>query len=289
MATFEYASNIIIGSRPQNRENSNVTKQVNFDQYTRDTLAVLDEIVKTSFTGWGLIMKIREHSQKRIVITPMLSSVENAFAKNKPEWSGANELQILYNPGAWPPGGSSRPGTAPDEVLLHELLHAYRMMNGSFSYESCDSAPFFYDIFDEFFAILLTNIHRAARQRKGLRKDHHSNNDLYPELSTSRSFLLVLGKHTSWVRRVVTEEFGYCNDAIRKDRPFNPIDYFLANSQECMDHLESLKFEEFNRGHADESLENSINDMMKVSERLLREKDKATPGGGKPAPAPKRR
>jgi hypothetical protein len=282
MTTFRYAANIIISTGT----GGDKAIALDLDDYTQETQAALEEIVTTSFTGWGLIMNIRGYSDKRVIITPQPRSVRNAGVRSQPEWNGTNEVQVYYNPGAWQAVGSALPGTSKDEALMHELLHAYRMMKGPMSMDKCDRAPYFYDTFEDFFAILLTNIYRSAKRRKGLRKDHHGYDELNPELSTSRSFLMLIGSHISWVRRVATEEFMYCTDVIRKDGPFNPIDYFLAHSDECLARLKYLNSDEFRSDpFRDPEFEKDVEKTLEDARRLTPatpKPDATKPGSGKP-------
>jgi hypothetical protein len=67
------------------------------------------------------------------------------------------------------------PGNDADEVLLHELAHAYRMSQGLHRCErmgdSYDAGED-WDSIEEFFAILIANIYRSECRRQGLRADH---------------------------------------------------------------------------------------------------------------------
>ena len=61
------------------------------------------------------------------------------------------------------------PGNRPDEVLLHELVHALRMMKGM---SLCRFMPDDYDTVEEFHAILVANIYRSECGYPTLRANH---------------------------------------------------------------------------------------------------------------------
>ena len=50
------------------------------------------------------------------------------------------EVIIRIYPGEWPVEGSGQPGRARDEVLLHELVHAYMMQRGISSVRNLNTA-----------------------------------------------------------------------------------------------------------------------------------------------------
>jgi hypothetical protein len=61
------------------------------------------------------------------------------------------------------------PGHEPDEILLHELVHALRALLGQ---KRCEAVGDRFDNIEEFGAILITNIYRSECGRSGLRGDH---------------------------------------------------------------------------------------------------------------------
>ncbi len=67
----------------------------------------------------------------------------------------------------------SGPGANPDEMLLHEVVHGLRHMSGV---RIARNIPFQrrYSTFEEFYAILVTNIYRSELGRTDLRRDHNS-------------------------------------------------------------------------------------------------------------------
>jgi len=92
-------------------------------------------------------------------------------------------------PGKDPWNGTS--GTRGDELLLHEMIHSMRMLNGRFDNSTTlNVAPYqYYTDTEEFIAILITNIFISEQGIKNLRRDH-SNGYLMPlNWLTSAGFL----------------------------------------------------------------------------------------------------
>jgi len=76
-----------------------------------------------------------------------------------------SRADIAFSPEMWGPNGSSNitgPSTLPDEVLLHELIHACRQMNGVSHSSAVDSD---YENEEEFVAIVLTNIYMSEKKQ----------------------------------------------------------------------------------------------------------------------------
>ena len=88
---------------------------------------------------------------------------------------GGTEALVDYTPGFFVrsnPLYNQRQGQQPDEVLLHELVHAMRITRGVWDPTPTAGSLARYTSNDEFHAILLTNIYRSAHTRGRLRGDH---------------------------------------------------------------------------------------------------------------------
>jgi hypothetical protein len=136
---------------------------------------------------------------------------------------------------------------AADETLLHELVHAYRQTAGLEDSVSLD-APFevlrrgsgsvsqlmtqttastqtkhsqIYNEYEEFVAILITNIYRSENKRVGLRRDHLGGEALlaYP-LTNAQNFLTVWRPQ---IGRLCAEMHLLCNQLAAVQCQFNPI------------------------------------------------------------------
>ena len=65
------------------------------------------------------------------------------------------------------------PGSSPDAVLFHELVHAYRHFTGSRLEYSPDVDGFPSQKYEEFVAILVTNVYLSAGGAEKLRSFNH--------------------------------------------------------------------------------------------------------------------
>jgi Effector protein len=79
------------------------------------------------------------------------------------------------------------PGSASDEVLLHEMVHALREMQGQRNPIPTENAG--YDNDEEFLAVVVTNVYMSSKGASLLRADHASYRPLKPPLTTSQGFL----------------------------------------------------------------------------------------------------
>lgn len=87
-----------------------------------------------------------------------------------------SDSEITFNPHAW--DGSTRcthgavAGVGPHQILLHEMLHAYRFQHGFTNLESTGDG---YDNMEEYFAIVVANIYISGADGASarLRADHH--------------------------------------------------------------------------------------------------------------------
>jgi Effector protein len=86
---------------------------------------------------------------------------------------------------------SSRgPGSEPDEVLCHELVHALRMTQGKLNTIPTDDNIRPYDNEEEFLAVVTTNVYMSANNKVEFRADHNGHKRLEPPLNTSEGFLV---------------------------------------------------------------------------------------------------
>jgi hypothetical protein len=80
------------------------------------------------------------------------------------------DIRVDYTPGLW--GTHSKvhgPGTGPDEVLLHELVHASRQIGGVARSRAVGGK---YDNEEEFIAIMIDNIYLSEKNQTQLRAHH---------------------------------------------------------------------------------------------------------------------
>jgi hypothetical protein len=81
-------------------------------------------------------------------------------------------------------------GSAADEALLHELVHAARYMRGlSNAIPTDDNSLAGYDNEEEFLAVVTTNVYLSAKGSTQLRAHHAGHTALHAPLNTSAGFL----------------------------------------------------------------------------------------------------
>jgi hypothetical protein len=134
--------------------------------------------------------------------------------------------------------GRGHAARMPDNVLVHELVHALRYMRGVLNMVPTLDKE--YDNEEEFFAILVANIYMSETGRTLFLASHHSYDALPAELSTSEGFL---GKAVSppsnshmenrrLVHKFVWQCYSLCSLLYGKvSAAFNPIREYMRNSQ----------------------------------------------------------
>jgi hypothetical protein len=230
MSNFSYiAPNIVVGNDPS--QSVQQMREFGQDRYKADVLDTLQAIWDGSWTGTAVIQAIAEKSGTKVVISPFLNVTCNSESNARPDWAKAGEINIRFTPADWSAGSCGRqgPGATPDAVLLHELVHAYRQIQGHTLRVLAPVPGFIYEDEHEFYAILLANIHLSAKNQRVLRRDHKGYKVLYPELASSEPFLTNLIEHRRLVENFVNENGALCNTVRRDQCVFNPIDYFLKN------------------------------------------------------------
>lgn len=93
---------------------------------------------------------------------------------------GGTPVIIDYSPDMWGKRGSAHltgPGSEPDEVLLHELVHAGRELKGVESTRAVgnNDVDLLYENEEEFVAIVITNIYLSEKKQTRLRGTHAFN------------------------------------------------------------------------------------------------------------------
>ena len=128
---------------------------------------------------------------------------------------------IWFSPDHW--NGSRGPGSRADEVLIHEMVHSLRMMEGKTVGKATKGIGNF-DLLEEFFAVLLANIYiseKAAGSVTRLRRDHHAFNELLLPDKFLDSQL-----NREWTKQFVTES-KWWTSSIAKEADmfikFNPL------------------------------------------------------------------
>jgi hypothetical protein len=111
---------------------------------------------------------------------------------DKADFAGTDKgssVHIPYDPLDWDPTGTrGKMGQTRDDVLIHELFHALRVMQAKFNPVPTEDSH--QDNEEEWLAILITNIYMAEKGDYPLRASHHGNTPLAESLRRSKTFLL---------------------------------------------------------------------------------------------------
>lgn len=164
--------------------------------YESAVVAVLDQL--TSRVG-GVGKKVLDAlpKDKTIVIVPYDGNggACNAWADDATILE-RGQARVCFSPVTWKSGGVCVPsgdagiGKGSDEILLHEFLHAYRKVRGSYNRAHFNVAPDkLYDDIEELWSILLTNIYMSEKGATKFRRDHHGFDELPAKWATSDSFM----------------------------------------------------------------------------------------------------
>ncbi len=158
---------------------------------------------------------------------PLIQSTYWGFSSAPVEGTGSGSNSVVYfTPSMWSaPGG---PGSRADQILLHEMLHAYRQMRGRLLCMSAGMGN--YDTFEEYFAIVITNMYMSETTGSAatpLRAHHHGFSTLpYPQLFPDSQ------QNREYLRRIHRENSELtARLAFRSRGPFNPFrDLFLQTT-----------------------------------------------------------
>jgi hypothetical protein len=145
---------------------------------------------------------------------------------------GGSDVHLHYTPDRFM--GDLAPvqiGYGPDEVLLHEMIHAMRDMQGLRNPLPTEGSDRAYDNIEEFLAVLVTNIYMAQKNPSAvLRLGHHGNDFLPNEECTSQGFLTNNNNNLLYVQNLGGEEhifFGIV--AEWPGDAFNPLREYMTN------------------------------------------------------------
>lgn len=176
--------------------------------------APIRQPVNASAKGEGAIAwRLRRNARR-----PGSSVVEFTPA----HWSRDRPDKLMYDLGIGTRGGNFV-GSLPDEVLLHELVHALRDLtglatkSGMRTYNPVPKQPG-WDNFEEFFAILVSNIYHSERGRKHIRSNHDSGWS-----SKTDEEWLDIARNRSHVRRFRREQPELFNDLRDVPAAWNPL------------------------------------------------------------------
>lgn len=209
------------------------------DHYENSVESLFGRIGK-SVSGGAVLRAVAVRTGQTMTVLPFI----NLWASNAPQARAdadnkkhakqkrrGSSSTIRYSPGNWVADrltlqnfhpGYSGPGTDPDEVLLHEVFHGLRAMQGL---TMLRNVPFQrkYDSFDEFFAILVTNIFRSELKRPKLRADHSDFQSLQSHGFTNVHEWMDYRLNRSHLRKLRRQMPNLWRDLKGVKAEFNPI------------------------------------------------------------------
>jgi hypothetical protein len=129
---------------------------------------------------------------------------------------------IDYYPWEWHQIGGGQPGAARDEILLHELVHAYMIQRGVSSIRNLQRARYArrlrrFDIVDDFFAIMITNVY-ASECGRPIRRDHQG----FRPLNRNAMSIITDPRFGLLFDALARADPGLVTELRRIDTPFNP-------------------------------------------------------------------
>ena len=220
--------------------------------YTDLIEGILNQI-GSSTVGRAVLAKIKAHGW--VVIVPYSSDdadkygVCNALSRKKFLLDGfeATEFdspvpvtgigtEIAFSPKTWgaadPFGCAHQPGSQPDDVLIHELIHAGRRLGGDMKQVPLTGSLADYDSEEEFFAVMVTNIDisEAGRQGSAFNTNLVANHGVAPlnaPLNISEVFMLQPG---IWnlVDKYCTQHPNIVPMIAQSPAQFNPVRTYFA-------------------------------------------------------------
>ena len=226
--------------------------------YESGIVTLLGQIEGT-VTGKAILAGIQAAASKKLIICPpnaskkedqcsakaRQESLEGASEKGKPALTGTDEagtgkgsnVRLPYEPGKWGQNEACNlkfgggPGSGKDEILLHELVHSMRFMNGigdQTRWQVKEKGYTPYCSWEEITAILVANVYLSEKRAPLLRGFDHTQSAVLHEpekfLSNNKETLARLLRQTG---------FRPCLMMIaRAPGSWNPIrDYLAANSK----------------------------------------------------------
>jgi hypothetical protein len=219
--------------------------------YENGVLSQLNAIL-SSTTGRVLIHEIASRSSKTMFIRPYHATPEtgtcnatasptdlaaatlrgttaldgqgNLPAPGRPRTIGTgdgSDSVVNYNPSTFQTGSSCAvgPGATPDEILLHEMVHGSRQMAGRSVRERVLGNPNM-DNYEEFVAIVVSNIYRSERGVPQLRSDHRGFNALTGPTTSPAVFRTT---YSTYLGFMWVEQKDFVDGLARIGCAFNPL------------------------------------------------------------------
>lgn len=133
---------------------------------------------------------------------------------------------VHFSPDTWMTGScASGPGSKPDEILLHELVHSARFTGRDFNQKTLTGAMSGYGDEEEYFAVLVTNIYTSEAGGTNLRADHAGFSNLSATLSKPEDFLR-MPENYRLVKKFCSQHPNIAPMIATANAAFNPVKTF---------------------------------------------------------------
>jgi hypothetical protein len=172
----------IRGGHHTETEIERILRHIHVDSRSKAGALIIDGILRNGDRRERLTIRNPHHALANALTNPVggehnsdqPDSTPTELLRNPGRGAGAT---IDYYPWEWHQIGGGRPGAARDEILLHELVHVYMIQRGISSIRNLHRTRFArrlrrFDIVDDFFAIMITNVYSSECGRSA-RRDHH--------------------------------------------------------------------------------------------------------------------
>jgi hypothetical protein len=155
--------------------------------------------------------------------TTMLDPHGNMPAAGKPRITGTgagSNVEIRFSADTFAAHGApTGAGSAPDEILLHEMIHGLRQMQGRAVFEAITGNPGM-DNYEEFAAITISNVYRSEKGFVQLRADHHG---FAPLTGPTANLATFKSTYRSWLSHMDVEQPRLCQNLRQIKCAFNPF------------------------------------------------------------------
>jgi Effector protein len=156
--------------------------------------------------------------------TVALDRYGNMPGPGKPRVTGTgtgSDSIVNYTPSIFTAGsgGAGQPGAPADEILLHEMVHGLRQMMGRSVKERVAGNAGMHN-YEEFSAIVISNIYRSERGLPGLRQDHQGFVPLAGALTSPATFKATFSQYISYMN---IEMPDMCDRLRKVTCAFNPF------------------------------------------------------------------
>jgi len=223
--------------RPRNPPTPNPPPDVWWEQSVRVDL----QTINRTRVGSALLRAIKFHGMVVSILkaTPGHCGGDSTFPMEDDLGTGDPKLQITMGPmiGYAPEqhelgnlcertrhGGFGQIWIQGHEVLLHELVHAFRMVSFKrpANYSRTTKGFAFYDDPEELFAVLIQGIY-ASERKTPVRSSHTGHFPIDRQLDGSLEFYKTGTESFDLVRRFCTENPGFTREIACIETHFNPI------------------------------------------------------------------